>query len=253
MRNKLFVGLLGIALLLLGTVPASHAAIYCKLRSASGTCLLWSAGSVEADATLYQLGNVNKTPTFLGIDVKPTAYTTNPDMFRWLAVCGNPGSNSWTSPGVNVIDLYAPMQASTMVNPSDVDRNGRAYVSATASLGPEQLASLNTLYGICPNDNWTVIDALPMDMIGTATEYVLISGVCFERSKVQDSCSIDDPGSITWDSASVSFVGNYTCDNIFYEDYTKNLLAKFTYLDSSGVSHTKYIHEVDLENCTVQP
>jgi hypothetical protein len=219
MWKRVITCLCGAAMLSLATAPVASAALYCRYRAANGSCLLWSVGSVTADATLYQVGNVDKTPTM--VDISVLSLPNASGLTEWLAVCGNPGANVYMSPGVNVTDFTGEMSGFTIVNAGDVTKNGKAYVEISVD-GSGVIQLLNTEYGICPNVNWLVVDAVPVNMRGTATEYILSDNICYVRSKVVEDCVILDPGSIVWDSATGHLSGSYSCVTVSIEDDSRS-------------------------------
>jgi hypothetical protein len=158
-----------------------------------GYCTVWS-GSVECGIEATGIGNVTKDVVFLGCTV--TATDT-----MWAAACGNPGSNDWTSPGINLVLFDGTLNGTYQLTQGDVDRNGNAYANVIAYTDPGLLQAM-TEAGACPNTNWSVIDAVPCDM--TVRDVQLDAGGCV-TSDAYYACTLPQCGTLAWDANAGKF------------------------------------------------
>ena len=151
-KRILLICLLGISLTALVGNEAS--ARVCVMRSTTGACLVWS-GSIECGIGATGIGNVINDPVALGCE----ATVINQP---WVVGCGNPGSKDLMAPGVNLVYFTASLEAAQFLTQGDVDRNGRAYLNIFAIPDSELLQAIEAADpDICPNPNWSVMDAVP--------------------------------------------------------------------------------------------
>ena len=218
MAKRIIIGLVIISLV---TMTASLAFGYVTGGSLRLKC-------VEGLMTVTQLGNVTKTPTFLELQV--SAYCLNvggvlqcPDVG---IICGNP--NGWTSPGIQIADWEGDFTGVSQVDPSTVERNGKAYVGVNAEPTVEQLAELSAA---CPggdNTNWTAIDVAILSQMEAYVEEVYKddNGICWIKSTALfTNCYIPnlDTDPLDWYPETQSFeIREYVCDDPIRENYKQN-------------------------------
>lgn len=188
-KKTLFIVLLGIGLTALVGIEASEGAV-CKYY-VNGACKFWS-GSVECGIGASGLGNVANDCVALACTVTGTG--------MWAVVCGNPGSNDWPSPGINVAEFDGILGGMALLDQDDVDRNGRAYLTVTAEAEPGLLEALREA-GACPNSNWSVIDAVPCTM--TVRDVQLENG-CVTADAWYD-CALPECATLAWDPNTQKF------------------------------------------------
>jgi hypothetical protein len=157
MIKRIIIGLLGISgAAILGTEAIAGT---CVLRSASGTCKIWS-GSVEGNIVTDSQGGVQQHP-MINMLIHPTG--------TGLVACANTGKKERTSPGIQLglVDLTTGENfdfAATVPITRNTITNGVASVTAFAEFSEDQKAAL---VDNCPNTGWTVVDALPCDAVVT--------------------------------------------------------------------------------------
>jgi hypothetical protein len=211
-KRVLLIGLLGMSLLALVGTEAS--ARVCVLKSAIGACLVWT-GSIECGISATGVGSVLQDPVILAC----TATGTD----QWAVACGNPGENTWTAPGVNLVTFSGIVSGEYQLQEYDVDRNGRAYGYAVAAPSLSLLTAIRDA-GACPNLNWTVMDAVPCTM--QVRDMQLDADGCI-TSDATYSCSLDNPdtienecGTLGWNTETQTFERRqYECTQISTNTY----------------------------------
>lgn len=189
-KRTLFIVLLGISLTALVGNEVSEGAV-CKYY-VNGACRFWS-GSVECGIGANGLGNVANDCVALACTITGTG--------MWAVACGNPGSNDWTAPGINVVEFDGGSLGGTvLLDQEDVDRNGRAYLNVTAAPTPGLLEAITEL-GACPNTNWSVIDAVPCTM--TVRDVQLENG-CITADAWYE-CTLPECATLAWDPNTLTF------------------------------------------------
>lgn len=170
---------------------------------------------VEGYVRLVSLGNVDNVPTYVLLtifvqgegDVLPS----------WAVICGNPGTQNWTAPGINIAYLEAAFGGIETIDPANVLKNGTAYATVPAVPTEAMLTALADL--ACPNPNWIAWDALPCSNTHAVFEEIIyVDGACYLRSSLTyNNCYIDGcPGNVnwTWDDINQTFTfvpTPYTC------------------------------------------
>jgi hypothetical protein len=150
-KRVLLVCLLGFGLIAL---IGNEALAVCYVRNADGKCL-FGTGSILAQINENGLGNVSKNPAYFLFDAT-TGETP------WVLACGNHGSKKNVAPGVNLVYYNETISAQVQILKADVDKNGAAIKTV---VGEPDLTYFNTLSGvICPNPNWSVVNAVPCHM-----------------------------------------------------------------------------------------
>lgn len=205
-KRMLLVGLLGISLVALIGNEAS--ARVCVVKNADGSCKYWS-GSVECGIGATGIGNVVQDPVYLGCYV--TATET-----MWAVACGNPGSNEWTSPGINLVLFDGTIDGTYQLTEGDVDRNGNAYANVIAYTDSGIKEAIREA-GACPNENWIVIDAVPCDM--TVRDVQLDANKCVTADAYY-SCTLPQCGTLQWDANAQKFERRqYECTKLSTHTY----------------------------------
>jgi hypothetical protein len=149
MFKKLWlIGLLCTCLWAVSVIQASAATCVAYYRS---KCVAYT-GSLNCEIGVTGLGQCN------GDVVKCSA-----DSSRWAVICGNPGTNDWCAPGVNIADFGGNLTGSYTVTPGDCDTNGRTLATATAEPTQDFLDDLSA-HRACPNTNWKALNAVPCEM-----------------------------------------------------------------------------------------
>ena len=190
------------------TVVGKEASARVCIQKVGGYCVVWS-GSVECGIGATGIGNVANDPVFLGCTVMGIDT-------MWAAACGNPGSNSWTSPGINLVQFDGILSGTYQLTQDNVDRNGNAYANVFTYADPGLLQEM-TEKGACPNTNWSVIDAVPCDM--TVRDVQLDAGGCV-TSDAFYSCTLPQCGTLTWDSNAGKFERRqYECTRLSTNTY----------------------------------
>lgn len=189
-KRTLLIILLAITVTAVGGQEASARVCVMKV---GGYCTVWS-GSIECGIGATGIGNVIKDPVFLGCTA--TAAET-----MWAIACGNPGSNTWTSPGINLIQFDGTLSGTYQLTQGDVDKNGNAYANVITYADPGLLQAM-TDAGACPNTNWSVVDAVPCDMI--VRDMQLDADGCV-TSDAYYSCTLPQCGTLAWDSDAGKF------------------------------------------------
>jgi hypothetical protein len=195
-RRLAVIGLFAMGVVAL--VPVQASAAVCLVKNGS-TCVFWS-GSVSCDnANASGLGNVTKNPKYLGCGVQGTA---------GLIVCGNPGANQWTAPGIQLVTVPVSFGQIVVIS-ANLVHNGYASTNIIASASDSQLASL-TQY--CPNSNWTAIDYVPVDMTATVQlydeDYNYLGDATYQ-------CTLPDWETLTWDTDTQSIERRqYDCERV---------------------------------------
>lgn len=194
MKRVLGIGLLGISLVVLNANDAS-ARLQCY-KLPNGSCMWVNVGSIECGMTA--------TGVHTGEILACTAVATD----NWAVVCGNPGGNTWTAPGVNVVEFDGIFTGDYVVTGSDVDRNGKASV-IVSNEPPQTLLEALEDAGACPNDLWEAVDAVPCEMNVQYKKYDAFD--CLEED-LWLHCSTDC-STLEWDSVANSFVPRaYDCE-----------------------------------------
>ncbi len=187
-------------------------AAVCKLRSVTGACLVWSAGSIECGIVATGVGNVLNEPVYLGCEASATIDK------QWVVGCGNPGKKTLMSPGVNTVYFDGGLQGVLQLLPTQIDKNGRATVSVFAEPDPAMLAAIEAANpSICPNPNWSVIDAVPCDM--QLRDVQLDANNCITADAYFD-CYLPDCSTLGIDSQTKTFERRqYTCNQTSTNTY----------------------------------
>ena len=230
-RRILLIGLLGISLVTMLGVEAFG--LVCPPNSIKkcnptcvmvGTCCPYCApktGSVDVDVVATQIGNVNKVPVFIGLEVSGIKDAEGNNVpVPWVVACGNPGKKTWMAPGINLVLFDQDLGAeTTALSAREVDKNGVARLPVGV-IASEVLKGILTLAGACPNPNWQVIDAVPCQMNAKLQEIFkdLATGVCYLESETYfDNCTLDDPvtsdfnecSTLQWDYINKGFEERY--------------------------------------------
>lgn len=178
------------------------------IMKVGGYCTVWS-GSVECGIGATGIGNVLNNPVSLGCTV--TGFDT-----MWAAACGNPGSNTWTSPGINLVLFDGTISGTYKLAPGDVDKNGNAYANVFTYASPSLLQAI-TAAGACPNTNWSVIDAVPCDM--EVTDVQLDAAGCVTADAIY-KCTLPNCGTLQWDVTTQKFERRqYECTQLSTHTY----------------------------------
>ena len=85
--------------------------------------------------------------------------------------------------------------------PSNVDKNGNAYLTVIAKPGTGLLQALDDA-GACPNPNWSAIDAVPCTM--TLRDVQLDYAGCVTADAFYD-CALPQCETLGWDSVAQKF------------------------------------------------
>lgn len=204
-KRVVFVGILGIGMAVLVWSEAS--ARVCVLKSATGACLVWT-GSIECGISATGIGNTINDPVFLACTATGTGL--------WAVACGNPGSNDWTAPGINVAYFEGTLSGAYQLTPADIDKNGRAYVNVFAPPDDGLLFEL-TQQGACPNSNWIAIDAVPCNM--TLIDQQLDAAGCVTADAVFN-CFLPECATLGWDASAQKFERRqYQCTQMSSNSY----------------------------------
>ena len=204
-KRTLLICLLGISLTALVGNEAS--ARVCVMRSPTGACLVWS-GSIECGIGATGVGNVLQDPVTLSC----TATGTD----QWAVACGNPGSNTWTAPGINLVTFSGTVSGEYQLTPADVNRNGQAYGYAVAKPSDSLLSAIHDA-GACPNLNWIAIDAVPCTM--QVRDMQLDALGCI-TSDAYYNCTLPDCGTLGWNTSTQMFERRqYVCTQISTNNY----------------------------------
>jgi hypothetical protein len=188
-KKTLFIVLLGIGMTALVGNEASARICVAKV---GGYCVVWS-GSIECGISATGVGNVLQDPVTLAC----TATGTD----QWAVACGNSGSNTWTSPGINLVTFSGTVSGEYQLTIYDVDRNGRAYGYAVAKPSDSLLTAIVDA-GACPNLNWTAIDAVPCTM--QVRDMQLDAADCI-TSDAYYNCTLPSCGTLNWDTNTQMF------------------------------------------------
>ncbi len=206
MYKKIIIGMLCMCLMVMILATKADAYGVC-LKKIGGTCLLWS-GSVVCGVDASGLGNCIDNPTYLACSADGSG--------AWVVACGNPGSNQWTSPGINVAYFNGTVSGQTLVTPSMCDSNGNAYAVVTAEPSADLLAAA-VAAGACPNNNWTAIDAVPCSM--TAKDYITDTNGCI-LADATFTCTLPNCNTLGWDAVNQKFEQRqYDCTRTSYNRY----------------------------------
>jgi len=204
MLKRLIMVLLAMSLVLVLVAQPSAKVCVFKL---GGTCLAWS-GSLECSIAASGLGNCLEDPS--------TFTCTGSATTTWLVACGNPGTNNWTAPGINLVYFDGTLSGDYTVTEQDCSKNGRADVTVYADPNADLLAAA-VAAGACPNNNWVAIDAVPCNMTLVDREYD--SSDCLVADATFD-CSLPDCETLGWDSVTQHFERRqYNCTRNEYNVY----------------------------------
>lgn len=141
---------------------------------------------------------------------------------QWVVACGNPGTNSWTSPGINLVNYEGTLEGSQFITPEIVNKNGRADVEVETLLSDYLKTELRST---CPNPNWVVVDAGPCDKMDALFEEVIdLEGTCYIRSRLwYYDCKIDNCQNVQWNFVNQSFMPTpYSCSSMNQENLSQN-------------------------------
>lgn len=169
-----------------------------------GACVAWT-GSLICQIGATGLGNCE------GVQLQCVA-----DGSSYAVVCGNPGTNTWCAPGVNVAYYGGSITATYDIDPGDCDDSGKALVTATAKPSQDLLDALSAA-GACPNDGWTVVDAVPCTMTLVDQQKDACGNVV---SDAVFSCELPDCETLAYDCENGKFESRqYNCNLIDTNDY----------------------------------
>jgi hypothetical protein len=204
MSKRIMIGLLSICLLALLVSGADAAVCVKKIGS---TCVMWS-GTVICGIDVSGLGNCIDDPRYLGCSAQGSG--------SWVVACGNPGTNNWTAPGVNVVNFDGAISGETLVEPSMCDANGNAFVEVTATISQEMKDALLAA-GACPNTNWVVADAVPCT--ATITDQETDANDCVIADATFE-CTLPSCETLGWDIDTQKFERRqYDCVRTSYNRY----------------------------------
>ena len=179
-----------LAVLALALTATSAGAATCKLRSSSGTCLLYS-GSVIGDLVTDNTSNHGGDTQFTMV-VHPTGDAANTLPAPGLATCGNPGKNGKPSPGIQLIQLpdFGFYFADANSGPLPINKNNIHGGIAEIITGEVPFLLKDPNVNPCPNPGWTVLDSVACSAnlivknqfisgttIDTATEFCTLNTV----------------------------------------------------------------------------
>jgi hypothetical protein len=205
LKKLLLIGLLciGVLALVVPQAPAKVCVAYYKNK-----CVLWS-GSLECTVGATGLGDCS------GDTLSCRASGT-----EWAVICGNPGTNIWCAPGINIVELGADVTGSYEVTPADCVDNGKAevtiYAQPSQDLKDQLLAA-----GACPNQGWSVLDAVPCATILTDQQFDEDGCLVSEADLY---CELPDCGTLTYTCDPPSFERRqYDCETIDTRNYPKPL------------------------------
>jgi hypothetical protein len=163
-------------------------AAVCALRSSSGACLVWKSGSTQAEFTV-------KGGTRAAINVTPIPALEG---FSWIALCGNPGVNSYPAGGRQVVmgnETLAPYWAT-----KDVTGSGPSvpvHISASLLTIPENREIIESY---C-NSGWVALAAVVCAFDGTASEQNINNGRV--NDAVVQRCDLPDCETLGFSQTSV--------------------------------------------------
>ncbi|MEW6571834.1 MAG: hypothetical protein AB1390_11820 [Nitrospirota bacterium] len=204
MFKKIMIGLLGMCLMALLVTEANSAVCIAKV---GGRCVAWS-GTIECGIDASGLGNCIDNPVFLGCIAHGNS--------NWVVACGNPGSNNWTAPGINVFYFDGTLSGQILVDPSMCDKNGNAFATVYAEASQSFLDGL-VLAGACPNPNWIARDAVPCAM--TLTDQEIDENGCVVADATFD-CTLPNCETLGWDVDTQKFERRqYDCVRTQYNRY----------------------------------
>ena len=221
--------------LLRGGGGGSRGSCDCDPNTAAPQCVLCGK-CVEGYVLATGLGNVENTPTSVVLSLFVHKECINGTIEgeecvggyweypSWAVACGNPGSNSWTAPGINLAYYAGDFGGIESIDPGAVPNNGRYYVLVSAEPTPAMLADLRYA---CPNLHWIARDALPCENTDAFFEEIIkVDGVCYIRSTLlyKDCYILGCPASVEWDFVNQTFVPiPYICDSAPEgENFTNN-------------------------------
>jgi hypothetical protein len=197
-KRTWIIGLLGICLIALVGKDASANVCIFKVGS---TCIMWS-GSVECQIDMS------------GVHPGTTAVCSASGESTWLVACVNHGGNF--PPGINLVSWEATLQGEYTLEEGDVERNGRANVTAFANPEPQFLIDLVEA-GACPNPNYSAVAAVPCSMEVTIQEYD--ENNCLD-SDATYFCELPDCETLGYDEVTMEFERRqYDCMRLDTNNY----------------------------------
>jgi hypothetical protein len=203
--------LIGVLVLSLVALLGAEARARVCIAKVGGICVKWS-GSVECGIAASGLGKC--TDVTLGCDVKGTD--------KWAVACGNPGDNSWTAPGIQIVYFEGGVSGELAVDPTTCDRNGNVFVTVYADPNKELLDNMWAA-DVCPNPNWYPRDAVPCSM--KARDYELNADGCTVADATFD-CVLPSCETLGWDKDNQKFERRqYECTRTSYHTYKDPVLC----------------------------
>ena len=219
-KRLLLIGLLGIGLILpLATeapgivCPSGKVKSCCYDVGGSIKCYCCAkvTGSIKCFIQASGLGNCLDNIRFLGCHVTGTG--------DYAVACGNPGTKSWESPGIQIV--YYPggeiVGEYVLVEPEQCDDNGNALVEVHAVPSENLFTALENA-GACQNEGsngkeqWQVKDAVPCTM--EASDMEADENGCIISEAVWN-CELKDCAGLKWDKRARRFEEKvYTCTRI---------------------------------------
>jgi hypothetical protein len=198
-KRSLLLGMFYLGLVVALASEALAAGVCVYRDPITGKCRIWS-GSVECGITANGLGNVTKDPKAGGCTVMGNEGATVP--IYGLVYCGNPGTNKHAAPGIQPCYYDGEFGKFTKITKGAIDTNGVAYVTAYASLDPQELSKMNSC---CPNPQWVAIDFVPIecDVVFDLVEILYYVGDVPVYGDTIDTatyhCVLPDPLTLGWD------------------------------------------------------
>jgi hypothetical protein len=202
-RRLAVIGLFAMGVVAL--VPVQASAAVCLVKNGS-TCVFWSGSVLCKNMTANQLGNVSGEDLTFECDINGTVATGNYYDGYALLVCGNPGSKSLASPGIQLV--LAPLNFGTtvLIKTEDVSHNGVWKQDIHTEINQDQAEWLRQF---CPNPNWVVWDYVPITMEASG---VLLDSDGNPIDEAQFLCTLPDPLTLGWDKKTQSIEARqYSC------------------------------------------
>lgn len=157
MSKRVLIGLLALSVV----VPLSTAvnmAEACHIRKTvftGGIASTYCLGSLQCHVLGKGLGNTQKIPTFFSCEARGDFSNSNVQLVG-IPECGNPGSKSHQSAGVNAFPVES-IQGVTQV--TRVDRNGNAIEDVFPTADQAALDAICEV--AAPNPSWVGVDFTP--------------------------------------------------------------------------------------------
>jgi hypothetical protein len=206
-KRFMLIGLVALSMSVL--LGADGIAATCKLRSSSGTCLLWS-GSVLFDPIVTDSqGGVNNHPMVIA-EARPTG--------DGVAACSNSGSKNKVAPGILVVTVdltpdppLPPDENFDFVKAVPITRSN--VTNGVATLNGVRASFTDTqkkaLQKYCPNDGWTIVDVVPCTIdvsITLSNDFGTIDGASYQ-------CTLPSCQTLEFDSVNRRFDQKRYIDN----------------------------------------